>query len=45
MASCILIAMGMTADEAMDTIVARRPMPIPTLTTSNEGSGPSSGTG
>ena len=29
MASCILIAGGMTADEAMDTIVARRPAADP----------------
>jgi hypothetical protein len=29
MASCILIAMGMTADEAMDTIVAHRPIADP----------------
>lgn len=29
MASCILIARGMTADEAMDTIVSRRPVADP----------------
>jgi hypothetical protein len=29
MASCILIARGMTADEAMDTIVAHRPVADP----------------
>jgi len=29
MASCILIARGMTADEAMDTIVAHRPIADP----------------
>jgi protein-tyrosine phosphatase len=29
MASCILIAMGMNADEAMDTIVAHRPVADP----------------
>jgi protein-tyrosine phosphatase len=29
MAACILIARGMTADEAMDTIVARRPYADP----------------
>jgi len=29
MASCILIAQGMTADEAMDTIVAHRPIADP----------------
>lgn len=29
MAACILVAMGMTADEAMDTIVARRPIADP----------------
>jgi hypothetical protein len=29
MAACILVAMGMTADEAMDTIVAHRPIADP----------------
>jgi hypothetical protein len=29
MASCILIARGMSADEAMDTIIARRPVADP----------------
>jgi hypothetical protein len=29
MASCILIARGMTADEAMSTIIAQRPIADP----------------